>query len=83
MCLPGFRWCHRFDRPAGPPYPLLASDKFRNYIIGMTELKLDTQPIIDHFRLTLSEDAIQAVLKELFPQPLATSSTSRAEYVLV
>src|ERR671921_63210 len=41
LCLPWFRWVHRFGRPAGVPYPLTVDDKFWNYLIGHMELGLD------------------------------------------
>lgn len=50
LCLPWFRWLHRFGRPKGVPYPLSVEDKLRNYVIGHTELGLDLAPVIEHFR---------------------------------
>ncbi len=49
LLLPFLRWVHRFNRPAGIPYPNLWHDRIRNYYIGLTELGLDTKPIADHF----------------------------------
>ena len=49
LCLPWFRWNHRFGRPAGVPYPLFLKDKLRNYLIGHLELGLDTEPVLEHF----------------------------------
>src|SRR6185436_7827777 len=45
VCLPALRWLHRFDRPGGVPYRLSWDDRIRNYLIGWTELGLDTAPV--------------------------------------
>ncbi|MFI1890097.1 glycosyltransferase [Streptomyces jumonjinensis] len=50
LCLPFLRWTHRFDRPGGVPYPVLAQDRVRNYLIGWEETGMDTQDALDHFR---------------------------------
>jgi glycosyltransferase involved in cell wall biosynthesis len=49
LCLPFFRWVHRFGRPNGPSYPLTLWNKVRNYFIGHLELNRDVQDIYDHF----------------------------------
>ena len=64
LCLPWFRWVHRFARPAGVPYPLFIQDKLRNYVIGHAELGLDLVPVLGHFAEHLPEDTIVAVAKE-------------------
>lgn len=48
-CVPGFRWHHRFHRPAGVPYPNLIWHRVRNYVIGFKELGLDITEIYDYF----------------------------------
>ena len=50
MCLPFLRWLHRFQRPDGVNYTLTSDNKIRNYILEFTELGLDLQPIMDHFK---------------------------------
>ena len=50
LCLPFLRWLHRFPRPNGVKYPLLLENKIRNYFISYAELKLDPQPVINHFK---------------------------------
>lgn len=39
ICLPGFRWTHRFGRPGGPKYPITTWNKCRNYVLECQELK--------------------------------------------
>jgi glycosyltransferase involved in cell wall biosynthesis len=50
VCLPFLRWLHRFQRPSGVNYTLSLDNKVRNYILEFTELGLDLQPIMDHFK---------------------------------
>lgn len=49
LCLPFFRWGHRFGRVGGTKYPATLYDKVRNYVIGHNELGLSLDPIYDHF----------------------------------
>ncbi|MER7921376.1 MULTISPECIES: glycosyltransferase [unclassified Streptomyces] len=53
LCLPFLRWTHRFDRPGGIPYSILARDRVRNYLIGWEETGMDIQDALDHFRETV------------------------------
>jgi hypothetical protein len=62
LCLPFLRWIHRFGRPGGVPYRLTIEDKFRNYVIGLTELGLPLDRAVQHFRSRLSEDTIQQII---------------------
>lgn len=64
LCLPWFRWAHRFNRPAGIPYPLFVEDKLRNYLIGHAELGLDLAPVLEHFAAFLPAEKIAVVLDE-------------------
>lgn len=41
ICLPQFKWLHRFDRPDGVKYPLILEDRIWNYFIGWLELTQD------------------------------------------
>lgn len=61
LCLPWLRWVHRFGRPKGVPYPLTVEMKLRNYIIGFTELGLDTTGAEEHFREYLSAGRVKKV----------------------
>jgi hypothetical protein len=49
MCLPAFRWQHRFPRPKGISYRLNWEDRVRNYAIGWSELGFDIDEIAEHF----------------------------------
>ena len=62
--LPWLRWAHQFGRPGGVPYPLSVEDKFRNYIVGMTELGLKLRPAVDHFEERLGADAVNQMLAD-------------------
>jgi hypothetical protein len=64
LCLPWFRWMHRFSRPAGVKYPLMVEDKLRNYVIGHAELGLDLSPVLQHFSAYLSQDRVIAIAEQ-------------------
>jgi glycosyltransferase involved in cell wall biosynthesis len=64
LCLPWFRWVHRFGRPKGVPYPLFVEDKLRNYVIGHAELGLDLTPIVEHFSTQLPPERVTAIAQE-------------------
>jgi hypothetical protein len=64
LCLPWFRWLHRFGRPAGVPYPLTVEDKLRNYVIGHAELGLDLTPVLEHFAEWLPQGRVAAIAEE-------------------
>lgn len=49
LCLPEFKWVHRFGRPNGPSYPLTLWHKVRNYVIGCKELGMSLDRVKDHF----------------------------------
>lgn len=61
LCLPWLRWVHRFGRPKGVPYPLTVEMKLRNYIIGFTELGLDTTDAEAHFAEFLTPRRVRKV----------------------
>ena len=56
LCLPAFRWAHRFGRPDGVKYPLTIWNKVRNYVIGHRELGLPLDRIHHHFVEGKNED---------------------------
>jgi hypothetical protein len=64
LCVPWLRWMHRFGRPKGTPYPLTVDDKFRNYLLGHTELGLDTAPVLDHFSQYLAPGRVAQIAGE-------------------
>ena len=49
MCIPAFRWLHRFARPDGVRYPLTLHNKVRNYVLEFQEMGWDLTPIREHF----------------------------------
>jgi hypothetical protein len=49
VCLPAFRWMHRFDRPRGVSYDLVWEQRVRNYLIGWREVGADLGEIREHF----------------------------------
>jgi len=71
VCLPFLRWVHRFGRPGGVPYRVTIDEKFRNYVIGLTELGLPLDRCLAHFRQFLSEAAIQRVLESVVAETAA------------
>lgn len=64
LCLPALRWMHRFGRPGGVPYTLTIQDKFRNYLIGHAELRMDPVPVLQHFADYLASDTMVALALE-------------------
>lgn len=69
LCVPWFRWTHRFGRPAGPEYSLTVEEKLRNYLIGHAELGWDVTPVLDHFSEVLPEDHVVALAAEVLEEP--------------
>lgn len=49
LCLPFFRWSHRFGRPGGIPYPLYLWHKVRNYVLEFQELGWSTDEIYQYY----------------------------------
>jgi hypothetical protein len=62
LCLPFLRWVHRFARPLGLPYPNCWEDRIRNYLIGFTELGLDTAAMEAHFAELLGAEAASRIV---------------------
>jgi len=65
LCLPALRWIHRFDRPLGIPYPNVWEDRIWNYLIGFTELGLDTSELEAHFAEFLGPAKAQPIIRNL------------------
>lgn len=65
LCLPFLRWVHRFERPMGTGYKNVWKDRIRNYLIGFEEVGLDTQPVFEHFKQTINEDAVRRVVEHV------------------
>ncbi len=64
-CLPFLKWLHRFDRPAGIPYPNIIEDRIRNYIIGRLELNLPLDDVVTHFKETNPHIDIDRMVSDL------------------
>lgn len=65
LCLPFLRWLHRFGRPLGAPYPNRWEDRVRNYLIGFTELGLDTAEMEAHFAELLGGAEASRIFAEI------------------
>ncbi len=65
LCLPFLRWLHRFARPMGVPYVNVWEDRIRNYLIGFTELGLNTVPVEQHFSELLNPEVVDRTKQEL------------------
>jgi hypothetical protein len=49
ICLMGFKWVHRFNRPIGVPYINTLEDRCFNYFIGRFELDQNYTDVADNF----------------------------------
>ena len=65
LCLPFLRWMHRFGRPLGAPYVNRWEDRMRNYVIGFTELGLDTAEMEAHFAELLGAETSARIFTEI------------------
>ena len=64
ICLPEFKWLHRFGRPDGVKYPLRLEDRIWNYFTGWMELKQ-----------TPKDPFIQDVYQNFLPRYLGGQNT--------
>lgn len=67
ICLPQLKWCHRFGRPQGVPYPLIVEDRVWNYFIGWLDATGDPEHEVilgayDHFKNQIPEGSIDNIL---------------------
>lgn len=67
ICLPDFKWMHRFGRPDGVKYPLFLEDRIWNYFVGWLELKKDpnhpmVKEIYKNFETRLPKNKLDALL---------------------
>jgi len=65
LCLPFLRWMHRFNRPSGASYPNDLKERFKNYLIGFTELGMDTSELEEHFKTIVTKDDIVKLKTEI------------------
>jgi len=69
ICLPQFKWIHRFGRPNGVPYPLKLEDRVWNYFIGWLELTNDPNNKImnnikEHFYESMNKESVDKIFEE-------------------
>lgn len=69
MCLPSFRWMHRFGRPSGVKYPLVLEDRIWNYFVGWLEITRNPDDIMiysiyNHFRNRIPTNRLNNILEE-------------------
>lgn len=65
LCLPWFRWMHRFGRP-GTPYPGLTNEaKAWNHLIGHAELGLDPTPVLEYFSFHIPAPRLEAIRRSV------------------
>lgn len=58
ICIPAFRWVHRFYRAQKVKYIDGLDNRLFNYLVGAFELQQDTAPILEYFRSALSESRV-------------------------
>lgn len=66
ICLPSFKWVHRFGRPNGVPFKNILEDRLFNYFVGWLEILKDDkdpffQEIINEFKKNLDEDLVNDI----------------------
>jgi hypothetical protein len=65
LCLPFLRWMHRFNRPLGTPYRNIWEDRFRNYMIGFSELGLPLDGVKREIVAVLGEESGRRLIATL------------------
>lgn len=65
LCVPFLRWLHRFGRPSGVPYRNDLKDRFRNYMIGFSELGIDLTELKHHFKNDIPHEYISHIEDEI------------------
>ncbi|WP_374619198.1 glycosyltransferase [Devosia sp.] len=64
LCLPFFRWLHRFPRPRGVSYPNRWEDRVFNIIAGFNELGLPAEEMTQHFRELLGQSEADRLIAD-------------------
>lgn len=69
ICLPNFKWVHRFGRPNGVPYSNILEDRVWNYFIGWLELTKNPEDpffksIINEFKSSIPERFLLQIFEE-------------------
>lgn len=75
ICLPDFKWVHRFDRPDGVKYPLILEDRVWNYFVGWLELTQDPKhdmisQIYEHFKTRIPVKSLDILLQKAIKETL-------------
>ena len=68
ICLPEFKWVHRFNRPNGIKYPLIIEDRVWNYFVGWLELTKDPNHEVivgayEHFKDKIPKGSIDNIFE--------------------
>jgi hypothetical protein len=69
ICLPKFKWTHRFNRPNGVKYRLVLEDRIWNYFIGWLELTQDPdhqmiKDIKENFKKRIPESSLNNIFEQ-------------------
>jgi hypothetical protein len=65
ICLPQLRWGHRFNNNAIPnSYVNSLDDRFRNYLLGWSELNLSIKPVLEHFKGSIKPTNVIKILAD-------------------
>lgn len=69
ICLPQFKWMHRFGRPDGVMYPLILEDRIWNYFVGWLEITQNPEHEMikgayEHFKDKIPEGSIDNILNK-------------------
>jgi hypothetical protein len=69
ICLPQFKWAHRFGRPLGTIFRVLLEDRVRNYFIGWLDLYGDPnhtkmKETYEHFKNELPDGVCERIMKQ-------------------
>lgn len=66
LCLPFLRWIHRFERPTPTSYPNNLKDRYRNYLIGFTELEINkVKELKEIFKSAVTKEDMDKIDKEV------------------
>jgi len=70
ICLPNFKWVHRFGRPNGVPFKNTLENRIENYFLGWLEILKDQDhpfflEIFEAFREAIPEEKIQSIFDKV------------------
>lgn len=65
LCLPFLRWLHRFERPNGVSYPNVLKERYRNYLIGFTELGISCDELNEHFSDVITKEEMVEIKESI------------------